>query len=68
MTRSGLFTKYRDLSPEEQCKFEGWLKANAVLASLFALALVAMAIYGAGQPGPDTATGKSPALASVLKP
>jgi hypothetical protein len=68
MTKGELLAKYRDLSPEEQRKFDRWLKANAIIASLFALGLVAMAINSSGLPGPDTAIAKGADSASVKSP
>ena len=59
MTKGELLAKYRDLSPEDQRKFDRWLKANAVVATIFALGLVAMAVNSTGLPGPNTATAKS---------
>jgi hypothetical protein len=55
----GEFAKYRDLSPEHQRKFDRWLKANAAVATIFALGLVAMAVNSSGLPGANTATAKS---------
>jgi hypothetical protein len=68
MTKGELLAKYRNLGPEEQRKFDGWLKANAIVASLFALALVAMALNSSGPPGPDTATAKGVDNAAVKGP
>ena len=36
MTKGELLAKYRDLSPEDQRQFDRWLKANAVVATIFA--------------------------------
>ena len=59
MSKGELLAKYRDLSPEDQRKFDRWLKANAVVATIFALGLVAMAVNSTGLPGPNTAIAKS---------
>ena len=72
MTKSELLGKYRDLSPEDQRRFDRWLKANAVGATIFALALIAMAINSSGLPGPEAAAAKtavnSNAAGSVARP
>jgi hypothetical protein len=36
----------QSISPEDQRKFERWLTANAILSSIFALGLIAMAMAG----------------------
>jgi hypothetical protein len=59
MTKGELLAKYRNLTPEDQRTFDRWLTANAVIASIFTLALVAMIINSAGLPGPDTAAAKT---------
>jgi hypothetical protein len=43
---------YRQLSPQDRIQFDRWLKANAVVASIFSAALVAMAFLGAPFSGP----------------
>ena len=37
---------YKELSPQDRIQFDRWLKANAVVASIFSAALVAMAFLG----------------------
>ena len=37
---------YKQLSPQDRIQFDRWLKANAVVASIFSAALVAMAFLG----------------------
>ena len=37
---------YKQLSPQDRIVFDRWLKANAVVASIFCTALVAMAFLG----------------------
>jgi hypothetical protein len=37
---------YKQLSPQDRIQFDRWLKANAVVASIFCAALVAMAFLG----------------------
>jgi hypothetical protein len=62
---------YQRMSVEDQIQFDRWLKANAVVASIFSAAVVAMAFFGAQNSGPadTTAAGirtgsKSESLAS----
>jgi hypothetical protein len=59
MTKGELLANYCNSSPEDQRKFDRWLKANVVVAAVFALGLMAMAVNSTGLPGPDTATAKS---------
>ena len=48
---------YQSMSPEEQLKFNGWLKTNAVLGSILAIGILAMALAGLNSPGqPNGAT------------
>ena len=56
MTKGEILAKYEHLSAEDQHTFDRWLRANAVVASIFGLALVAMALNSSGPPGPATAT------------
>jgi hypothetical protein len=50
MTKSEIVHTYRQMSAEDP-GFDRWLKANAVVGSIFAAALVAMAVAGS-DPGP----------------
>src|SRR5215216_6183803 len=59
MAKGEFLVKYQGLSTEDRRTFDRWLKANAVIASIFAMALVAMAINSSGPPWPATATAKS---------
>jgi hypothetical protein len=43
---------YRRLSCTDRVAFDRWLKANAVVASIFSVALVVMAFAGARPAGP----------------
>jgi hypothetical protein len=47
---------YQRMSVEDQIQFDRWLKANAVVASIFSAAVVAMAFFGAQNSGPADAT------------
>jgi hypothetical protein len=38
---------YKQLSPQDRIQFDRWLKANAVVASIFSAAVVVMAFAGA---------------------
>jgi hypothetical protein len=45
MGRGKLFD-YKTLSPDDRRKFDRWLSSNAVIGSIFATWLVAMAVAG----------------------
>jgi hypothetical protein len=52
---TGYFVRqYRTMSPEDRRTFDRWLKANAVVGSIIAAGLFAMAL--AGSTGPRDAT------------
>jgi hypothetical protein len=46
--------EYQPLSPEDQRKFDGWLRANLILGSIFAVGMLAMAWSGSNSVGPET--------------
>jgi hypothetical protein len=46
MTKIEILAEYRNLSSEDRHSFERWLRANTVVGSMFALALVAFAVAG----------------------
>jgi hypothetical protein len=51
--RDGRFSApYHEMSCEDRIKFDRWLKANVVVASIFSVALVAIAFAGARSSGP----------------
>src|SRR5262245_45866525 len=54
MSRGYIARQYRAMSPEDRHTFDRWLKANAVVGSIFAAGLFAMAL--AGSMGPRDAT------------
>jgi hypothetical protein len=58
MTRHDLL-QYKNVSAEEQRSFNRWLKVSAVVGSIFAAVVVAIAI-AASDPGPREAGAKSP--------
>ena len=62
MTRHELIRQqYSDFSKEDRQTFDRWLRANALVASLFSAALIAMAFAsGPFSVGPRTATAKGP--------
>jgi hypothetical protein len=66
MTRGQIVTSYKALSVEDQRTFDGWLRANAVIGTLFAAALIAMAFGGsrASLPGPTPAMATEAAVAA----
>ena len=45
-----------DMAQEEQAAFDRWLRVNAVIASVFAAAILAMAVANIGAPAPSQAT------------
>jgi hypothetical protein len=61
MTKSELLAKYKysDLSSEDGRTFDRWLKGTGVIAAIFTVALVIMALNTWGSPGPATATARS---------
>jgi hypothetical protein len=57
--------QYRGSTPEDQRKFDRWLSATAAVASIFALALLAIALKSTGLPGPEAASADSGARATT---
>jgi len=52
---------YKTMSPEDQRGFNRWLTGNAIIGSILAMGLVAMAIAGFNSaPSPTMANGKNP--------
>jgi len=68
MKRGPKFTNLHGLNPSERRSFDRWLVANAVLASLFAGGIVAVAIMGNTEQTPALAQTKliQPTTASSL--
>jgi hypothetical protein len=60
MTKGDIHRIYRNMSPQDQRAFERWLKANVVVASVFAAGFIAMALAGADALGPVTPRPKVP--------
>jgi hypothetical protein len=59
MGRDELFD-YKTLSPDDRRTFDGWLKSNALIGSILAAGLVAMAVAGSSSgPSPMTADANS---------
>ena len=52
------FMRYTDMSAEDQRAFDRWMNANLVVGSLFASALVAMALIGSKALEPETAVAQ----------
>jgi len=45
----------QNMSPEDQLTFDGWIRANAVVGSIFAIGMLAMAVVGSNSvTRPDT--------------
>ena len=69
MTKSELVARmYKDLSAQERVAFDRWLKANAIIASVFAAALVAIAMAGSNATGPREASAESGEVKKVSRP
>jgi hypothetical protein len=69
--RKGYISRfYKTMSPEDQRIYNRWLMGNAVIGSILAMGLVAMAIVGFNSaPSPTVATGKNPdVVASKARP
>jgi hypothetical protein len=62
--KCGMPGLYRKLSCADRVAFDRWLKANAVVASIFSVALVVMAFAGARPAGPveEAADRNAPGL------
>jgi hypothetical protein len=56
MGKGHFLYKLQSMSPEDRHAFDRWLKANAVVGSIFAAALIAMALLGSNSVGPGDAT------------
>jgi hypothetical protein len=59
MTKSELIRQYRDMSAEDRRTFDRWLRANGVIASVFAAAFVAMAMAATNTTGPSQALAQN---------
>jgi hypothetical protein len=55
---------YKQLSPQDRIQFDRWLKANAVVASIFSAAVVVMAFAGTRSSGPVDASAAHIRIAS----
>jgi hypothetical protein len=51
----GVMREYQRLSPEDKRAFDRWLKTNAILGSILAVGMLAMASAGSGSRGPTDA-------------
>ena len=60
VAKCGMPGLYRKLSCSDRVAFDRWLKANAVVASIFSVALVVMAFAGSRPAGPvEGAAGRN---------
>jgi hypothetical protein len=61
---------YKTMSPEDQRVYNRWLMANAIIGSIFAMGLLAMAIAGSNSAqSPTVANSKNPdVIASKPRP
>jgi hypothetical protein len=55
MTKGQIFAKYKHLSPQDRRAFNLWLRANAVVGVLLAVAAVTVALNGSRTQGPSAA-------------
>jgi|ERR1700730_7722686 hypothetical protein len=58
MTKGEILAQYKNLSPEDRRSFDRWLRGNAVVGSIFGVALVAIALGGLQTQ--ETATAPAP--------
>lgn len=56
---------YKNMSPEDQRTYDRWLKTSAVVGSIFAAAIVAMAFAESNALGTSQASAKSAHAAKV---
>jgi hypothetical protein len=59
MGKANVSLLYKRMSPEDRSTFNRWLKANAIVALIFAIGILAMAVAGwrsVGQPDAATAS------------
>ncbi len=42
--------EFQNMSPEDQLTFNRWIRANAVVGSIFAVGMLAMALIGGSNP------------------
>jgi hypothetical protein len=64
MGRGQIAFYYKRMSPENQRAFNRWLKANAILGSIFAAGVIAMAVAGSMSVGSRDAAVASTTSAS----
>jgi len=53
MTKGQIFAKYKDLSPQDQCAFDRWLRASLLANVLLAIAVVTVALHGSRTSDPS---------------
>lgn len=58
-------SRYKNMTSEDQRTFDRWLKTSAVVGSIFAAALVGMAIVESNALGPREAGAQSTAASAV---
>ncbi len=64
MGRGQIASCYKRMSAEDQRTFNRWLKANAILGSIFTAGIIAMALAGSMSAGPRDAAVASSTRAS----
>jgi hypothetical protein len=67
-SRQQMLLQYKKMSPQEQDAFSRWLRLNAVLGSMIAMGLVAMALAGSidSRPGDEIAASGTTLAAHAL--
>ena len=48
MTKGEMLAHFKNMSAEDQRKFDSWIKANMVIGSIVGIGLLAMALAGTG--------------------
>jgi hypothetical protein len=70
-SKGQILVQFRTMSPEDQATFRRWLRLNAVVGSILAAGLVAMALVGSNADRPGTqiaASGVSGKIAAFAQP
>jgi hypothetical protein len=66
MIKGDILARYKSFSPEERSCFDRWMRANAVAGSIFAVALVTMALAGSRAQERGAATVPASASAQAI--
>jgi hypothetical protein len=66
MIKGDILARYKSFSPEERSCFDRWMRTNAVAGSIFAVALVTMALAGSRAQERGAATVPASASAQAI--